>query len=64
MEENMQILTVTELAALTPLELVRLYNRIGSGLPGTRMGSPERRAIELTLANIRYVLARRHRTPR
>jgi hypothetical protein len=28
------------------------------------MGSPERLAVEQTLANIRFVLARRHRTPR
>lgn len=60
----MRILTVTELAALTPLQLVRLYNRTGSCLPGTRMCSPERWAIEQSLANIRWVLARRHLLPR
>jgi hypothetical protein len=37
---------------------------ISSCLPGTLIGSPERLAVEQTLANIGWVLARKHRTPR
>lgn len=60
----MKILTVTELAKLTPLQLARLYQEVGKGLPYTRLQTPERRAIEESLANIRFVVARRHVRPR
>jgi len=60
----MKVISVTELSSWTPRELCSLYFQVGKHLVGTRMGSPERLAVEQTLANIRWVLARRHRTPR
>lgn len=60
----MRIITVSELAGLSGHQLARLYFQVGKQLVGTRMYSPERRAVEETLANIRFVMARRHRTPR
>ena len=59
----MRIITVSELAGLTARELSALYFHVGKHLVGTRMGSPERLEVEQTLANIRFVLARRHLTP-
>ncbi len=59
----MRVIPVTELAGLTGRELMALYFQVGKCLPGTRMLSPERLIVEQTLANIRFVLARRHRTP-
>ena len=59
----MNILTVTELARFTARELMAIRFQIEKRLPGTRMFSAERFAIEQSLANIRFVLARRHRTP-
>jgi hypothetical protein len=64
MEEIMKVMSVAELSMWSPLELARLYQYVGKCLPGTRMGSPERQTVEQTLANIRFVLARKHRTPR
>jgi hypothetical protein len=64
MEENMRVITVAELAGFTPRELMSLYFQVGNQLMGTRLGSPERFAVEQTLANIRFVLAWHHRTPR
>lgn len=60
----MRVITVAELVGWTPRELCSLYFHVGKHLVGTRMGSPERLAVEQTLANIRFVLARRHRTRR
>jgi len=60
----MKVISVTELSSWTPRELCSLYFQVGKHLVGTRMGSPERLAVEQTLANIRFVLARKHRAPR
>lgn len=60
----MKVISVAELSGWSPRELCSLYFQVGKHLVGTRMGSPERRAVEDTLANIRFVLARKHRTPR
>ena len=60
----MRVITVYELTGLNARELMTLYFRVGQQLPGTRMGSPERLAVEQSLANIRLVLARRRPTPR
>ena len=60
----MQVISVAELAGWSPRELCSLYFQVGKQLVGTRMGSPERVAVEQTLANIRWVLARKHRMPR
>ena len=60
----MRILTVNELAGFTSSELVSIYFQVGKHLAGTRRCSLERLAVEQTRANIRFVLARRHRTPR
>lgn len=60
----MRILTVTELASFTSHELLSIYFHLGQPLVGTRTGSLERLAVEQTRANIRLVLAQRHRTPR
>lgn len=59
----MRVLTITELAGFTARELMSIYQQVGKQLPGTRMCSARRLAIEQTLANIRFVLARRHRAP-
>jgi hypothetical protein len=64
MEENMRVITVVELVGLNARELRALYFKVGQELPGTRPGSPERLAVEQSLANIRLVLARRHPAPR
>ncbi len=60
----MQVITVAKLVGFTPRELCSPYFHVGKHLVATRMGSPERLAVEQTLANIRFVLARRHLTPR
>jgi len=60
----MKVISVAELSGWTPRELCSLYFQVGKHLVGTRTGSPERQAVEQTLANIRWVLARKHRTPR
>jgi hypothetical protein len=57
MEETMKVMSVAELALLTPRELCLLYFQVGKHLVGTRAGPPERLAVERTLANIRRVLA-------
>ena len=57
----MRIITVAELAGLTGRQLASLYFQVGKRLTGTRMCSPERHAVEQSLANIRYVMAWRHR---
>jgi hypothetical protein len=52
----MKVISVAELSGWTPRELCTLYFQVGKQLVGTRMGSPERFAVEQTLANIRWVL--------
>ena len=51
-------LTVSELAGLNARELMALYHQVGRRLPQTRLLSPERLAVEQSLANIRFTLAR------
>jgi hypothetical protein len=60
----MEVISVAELSGWAPRELMSLYFQVGKQLVGTRMGSLERLAVEQTLANIRWVVARRHHTPR
>lgn len=60
----MRVITVSELAGFTPRELISLYFQVSNQLVGTEKGSPERFAVEQTMANIRFVLARRHLTLR
>ena len=59
----MRVITVSELAGFTPRELMSLYFQVGNQLAGTEKGSSERHAVEQTLANIRFALARHHLTP-
>lgn len=59
-----RVISVAELSGWTPRELCSLYVQVGKDLVGTRMGSPERRAVEQSLANIRQAIARRRHTPR
>ena len=60
----MRVLTVNELAGFTVRELMSIRFQVEKQLVGTGMRSPERLAVEQTLANISFVLARRHLTPR
>lgn len=59
----MRVITVNELETLTTRELMSLYFQVQMQLVGTDNGSPERFAVQQTLANMRTVLALRQATP-
>jgi hypothetical protein len=63
MEENMRVLSITELMRLTRIELCRLAARIANELLSLPEGSAERANAEANLRNIRFVLARRDFSP-
>jgi len=57
----MKALTITELMTLSRNELIALGNLIRDALPRLPEGSDKRRNALVTLSNIRFILARRHR---
>ena len=54
----MRVITVAELVGWTPRELCSLYFHVGKHLVGTRMGSPERIAVEQTWGNCGHLRPR------
>ena len=58
MEETMRVLTQTELARMTRIELMSLLRRISAALPDLAEGSAELRESHVNLVNIRRVLVR------
>jgi hypothetical protein len=63
MEEEMRVLTITELMRLTRIELCNLLTRITIALPEFPAGSPDRENAVINLRNIRSALARRDFSP-
>jgi hypothetical protein len=63
MEETMRVLTINEPMRMTRSELCGLAARIGANLPTYREGPPRRTAVQITLRNIRRVLAQRDLSP-
>ena len=63
MEENMQVLTLTELMCLTRTELCGLAAQITNALTQFPEGSPDRNNALINLTNIRSALARRDFSP-
>jgi len=59
----MRVLTTNELMRLTRTELCRLAAQITAELPTFPEDSPQRAAADMTLLNIRWVLAQRGPSP-
>lgn len=64
MEENMRVLTQSELSRFTKAELFALLRRIASDLPSLKEGSADLHAAHTNLQNIRRALARPDPRPR
>jgi hypothetical protein len=63
-EENMRVLTQSELMRATRTELIALLRRISSEMPNLADGSTELVYAHMNLRNIRAVLARPNPGPR
>jgi hypothetical protein len=63
MEENMRVLTLTELLRLSRIELCDLAARITNALPDYPERSEGYANARINLRNIRHVLARRDLAP-
>ena len=59
----MRVLTINELMRLTRIELLGLATRMTTALANLPEGSAERADAQMTLRNIRFVLARRDYSP-
>lgn len=57
----MRLITDTELAGRTDVELAVLFQTVSEALPGAAPGTPERRTVITSLQNISRERARRQR---